>query len=260
MADVQIGILQPANNQIFIGIEAENIAFRGQVDPNAPQPLFFKWYSSLNKPEGITGPEDAHKASLNKKNVDNPLNFAKPLDIGSHIITFTAKDRESDALTEIKLVQNAGMAGGPEDADSPCIIHVFFSKILVPQAETPVPRFSRDSSGNVVVIFEAQAPLKWGKPDGAMDEEYHKINRIQYRVRFEPAVTSTPVKLPNFAIAAKEFVFISPEEESDVPKIRYSGKLVKNALSPGMYKFVLRVEDQSDSRLGHEDSVNVVVE
>ncbi|NET40139.1 MAG: hypothetical protein F6K19_50750, partial [Cyanothece sp. SIO1E1] len=88
MAVVDLAIQAPAHNSVFAGSTQANVRLAGQVVSPSANPLYFKWYSSLHLP-----PEsDPTNTALNQDG-DNPLDFVTPLAVGSHILTFTAKDQ-----------------------------------------------------------------------------------------------------------------------------------------------------------------------
>src|SRR5215475_6621220 len=110
MPSIELEILEPQHNATLVG--GAPVRLRGRVVTPSPPPLFFKWYSSLNVPS------DVSKVALNFVD-DQALDFTTPLGVGSHVLTFTAKDVRGDTLADLQAVQSAGMAGGPLVAPKP---------------------------------------------------------------------------------------------------------------------------------------------
>lgn len=265
MGTVALQIQSPVHQATFVGAAANAINLQGMLPQPAPVPLFYKWYSSLHTPTGITSPADAPKAALNWPN-HSQLTLTVALAVGSHTITLAAKDREGESLADVQAVQHAGFAGGPVDAEQPCIIHVFKANIIQPAgAPSPLPL----NKGNSTLM--AQAPLKWGKQNEqgviVRDEDYHAINRIRYRWRFEPAGGGAPLAgLPALgadenAIAAfqQSLHFHPADEDHPAPFVSYQGALPA-ALQPNTnYRLVLRVEDIQSPHIGEEASILIRV-
>ena len=157
---ITLRIQEPIHGQIFVATGAAatvTVTLRGEIIATAfpsPAALVRKWYSSL---------------------VDHPLGttdqITAALPVGSHIITFTVKDKNEDGVPPAQLanlfksVEHIGAAGGPPDpppADGkPCVIHVLIANMLSPAkvpANSPPPSLSKTGA-----VLEAQAPLQWGK-------------------------------------------------------------------------------------------------
>jgi hypothetical protein len=220
MPIVQLQITSPASDAVVIG--AAPLALRGSVMSSGHPQLFFKWYSSLN------APQDASQAALNWSNLA-ALSFDTPLDVGSHVITLSAKDRAGDAQPDIEAVQHAGMAGGPPEPGlpSPCVVHVLRASLLAPAAGAALSRAG--------ATLEAVAPSKWGKGD------YAPVNRVRYRWMF------TPVGAPGGRASADllpplaSLSYVQPASQGDPHRLRYTGPLPA-ALGAGRYAIRLRVE------------------
>jgi len=260
MSKVELEILSPANGKVFVGVT--ELRLQGRLLSTGDEPLYHKWYSSLHLPPAEALPN----AALNKPE-DNPFDFKAALGVGSHILTFTAKDVAGDDLDSLKQVKRAGIAGGPEGTPHPCIIHFFHADIHKPETEdTTLNKF--DSA------LEAVAPSQWGKKKDdryVRDEDnYHQINRVYYRWRFEPieaglfgadlppahadpeqnkkALDEFQKKLQFDIIGAAELT----------PIVRYQGPLPER-LQAGRYKLILRVEDKNNGKFGHEMAREVFI-
>ena len=255
MSLVQLEILEPQHDARFSG--SANVRLRGRVVSIGHPPLFFKWYS------GLRAPQNVNDVALNQS-PDNPLDFTVPtgiadnppalprvLQVGSNILTFTAKDVAGDALNDLTAVQNAGMAGGPLAAESPCIIHVFLANILFPSAGATLSKASS--------TLTAQAPVKWGKKIAGgssyeLDPEYHAINRIQYRWLFAPSGPPAGRRSAEFIPTPAQLTFTPDPAPA---RVQYQGTLPAN-LNLGNYILTLRVEDMNDNTMGHQVSRNII--
>src|SRR5262245_44139799 len=102
MANPVLQILEPLNQAKIAG--TGTVRLRAQVD--SATGLFFKWYSTLNPAATDSQPE------LNANHTAASLDFTMALDVGSHVITLAAADRESSALASVQLVTRAGSTGG----------------------------------------------------------------------------------------------------------------------------------------------------
>ena len=124
MSVIQLRIIEPQNGTAFPGVSSVHL--RGSLESSGHHPLFYKWYSSLN------APIDPANTALNQPG-DNPLDFAATLKLGSHVITFTAKDTPSDSQADLRSAQDMGMAGRhlPPPA-VPCVIHVLLANMVAP--------------------------------------------------------------------------------------------------------------------------------
>jgi len=264
MSTVSLQILSPAHNTTFVSAAADTVNLRGEVTQATSGTLYYKWYSSLNNPAGINSPQDAAKAALNWPN-HNALALTVPLAVGSHILTFTAKDVEGESLADLQAVQLAAVAGGPPKAQQPCLIHVFrATMITAPGSPAPLPL----GQGNAVLM--AEAPLKWSKKDAqgnfVWDDEYHAINRIRYRWRFEPGAGGPPIAgLPALnasdgEIAAfQSHLQFQPIGNDHPPYLRYQGSLPTALQVNTIYRLVLRVEDTQPPHTGDEAWLPVVI-
>ncbi len=243
MSTLQLNILSPSHQATFVGPVQANVTFQGEVipDESTPNQLFFDWYSSLNT--------DADDPAL-----DNRLRFTRSLAMGSHVITLTAKDRPGNALEDLQTVTFAEMAGGPEEAEHPCVIHVLIANMLLP---TNNSNFDPASDS-----LAAEAPIQWGRErenrpdDYEPNPDYLAINRIQYHWRLTPR--GNPSR-PTIEIrpTPEQLIFATRQGNQDIPNVRYSGPFPR--LFPGPYRLTLRVEDRKNPTIGHETSTTITV-
>jgi hypothetical protein len=234
-----------------------SIRLRGEIiNTTHPDPklLFRKWYSSL---------------------VDKPLGTVDlttaVLPVGTHIITYTVKDKNEDGVPEDQLValfksiEHFGATGGPPEpspADGrPCVVHVLAANILAPADAADLSKAN--------ATLEAQAPLQWGKYEKnaeaypERDPAYHALNKVRYRwffTRISPA--GPPIELdvqfgngmtlipPHDAPASK----VDPP-----PRLRYTGALPGSLVVNQQYRLTLRVEHADEPHQGHEISRTVTI-
>lgn len=251
MSVVNLAILEPQHQAKLTGVT--KVRLRGNVLSTGHRPLFFKWYSSLNIP---SDPNNPALKDLTNNPPQNPLDFETSLKVGSHVLTFTAKDVPSDSLNNLKTAQDAGMAGGPPPAaKTPCLIHLFLASMIAPNPIAPTPTLSKASS-----LLEAEAPVQWGRKKEGINiyepnPDYHQINQIRYRWRFTPLGTPAGRPSADLVPTGEQLTF---DPTGAVPLVRYQGAL-PGVLAIGNYTLTLRVEDIKDSSVGHEISRNVVI-
>lgn len=184
-------IEEPAHDSSFLG-RTEEIHFRGRIDAMDPDPgqLWTRWYSSLpavaGRPPELQLPVDLDKVAISP--AGGALSFDKKLWIGSHTITFTAKDVAGDDEVALTAVRHAGMAGGapaPGEPPSgepasgepvparpkPCVIHVLIAE---PTRLPPVGSDGRTPITRAGGVW-AEAPVAWSDPD------YQAVNKLTYR-------------------------------------------------------------------------------
>src|SRR5215210_3585116 len=244
MGEVKLTILEPQNGQRFVGPSQTNVRMRGNILSTGHGTLHYRWYG------GASG-------ALNTPS-DNPLDLTKPLTVGSHVLTFTAKDRPGDALADLKAVQEAGMAGGPpeEGVEAPCVVHVFVAQVVEPAAGAPLSR-----AGSTLT---AVAPIQWGKLVDLADPEsgyelngdYHEVNKIRYRWRFQPSGLPARRASSDLVPSVPQLVFDATAYNP--PTVRYQGPL-PGGLGTGSYTLTLRVEDKGEPATGHETSLAIVL-
>lgn len=248
--EVVLEILEPNHGAVIAG--TSSVRLRGRVNSRGHGPLFLKWYSSLR----IVS--DLDDVPLNRPS-DNQLDFVTPLTVGSHVLTLAAKDVAGDALADLQTIQDAGMAGGPEAASNPCIVHVFLAEMVAPEPVGPDPTLSKSGS-----ILKAVAPAKWATGDSGdpvnftLDPDYHAINRIGYRWGFTPLGPPENRQSANLAPDPAALIFEPGREELDPPVVMYQGPL-PGALDTGSYTLTLRVEDTEDNSVGAEVSRRIII-
>ena len=244
MGIVHLEILEPLNGQRVAG--SAPVRFRGRVLSSGHPPLFYKWYSSLHAPTDVT------QVAMNTP-ADDPFDFSRTPGVGSHVVTFAAKDVAGDAPADLKAVVHAGMAGGPVVAEHPCIFHVFLSRIATPEASGAI--LSKASS-----TLEAIAPVKWGRLIGSTgnyepDPDYHGVNRLTFRWRFQPDGAPSGRHAADLVPSQAQLTFVLVDSE---PRLRYQGPLPA-LLDTGNYLLTLRVEDREDLLFGHETTKAVII-
>lgn len=237
MGLVRLSIVQPQPAQIFVGNQASRVRLQGRVEPRAEAypPLSYRWYSSLHAPADAGSPADV---ALNQAD-DNPLDMHKALKVGTHILTFTAKDQPEDTPEALQAVAFAGLAGGPPSTANPCIIHVLIAHIINPANGA---RINRTNSR-----LEAEAPVAWDAT------EYQAVNRVRYRWTFmqNNRLIATLSETENLQ-------FVPPAQSGDQPRLRYQGALPPD-LAPGEYVLTLHVAYQDEPERADTASINVTV-
>jgi len=238
MAAVNLRIDEPANGSNLTGTAA--VRLRGTLLSSGHPPLFYKWYSSeLPPPE--TAPYDA---SIPVPGGGNALNFQVSLPPGSpQVLTLAAKDVLGDSAADAANVKNAGVAGGPAAPGNPapCVVHVFIANLVAPGAGATL------SKANSTLV--AQAPWNWA------DTKYQAVNELQYRWKFAPQGAPAGRASAEFVAAASQLSF---KYEKPVSKLTFKGALPA-ALSTGNYQLTLRVESKTNTGVGHEVSIPVVL-
>ncbi|GAB3436837.1 hypothetical protein [Flindersiella endophytica] len=224
MGVVHLTITKPSNGQVFTGAAAVPLA--GRVDSTPAGSLFFAWYSSL-----YVAPDPVTDAALHRP--ANPqTEVTKPLEIGTHVLTFTAKDVAGENQAAIEAVTEAGLAGGPPDTPLPCLVTVLTATLLQPTA----PGTNLSKAG---AVLAAKAPVNWAQPD------YQANNRVGYTFTFTSGSTTVP-----FTPAPNSLVF---EGNPAPPKVRYTGPL-PGSLPVGAYQLRARVFDLQNTAVGHESA------
>jgi hypothetical protein len=226
MGVVQLTITKPDNGQIFRG--AESVPLAGRLDSVPSGQLFYAWYSSL-----YVAPDPVADSALHRPS--NPeTEVAKPLEVGTHVLTFTAKDVVGEDQTAIAAVTEAGMAGGPVGTPSPCLVTVLTATLLEPSMTTNLSKAG--------VTLAAKAPVNWDQLD------YQAGNRVGFAFKFSSGSTEvlfTPGTL----------VF---EGDPEPPKVRYTGPILDTDLDadlvPGAYQLRARVFDLQNTGDGHESA------
>lgn len=257
----------PANGAVFVAPgtppaagtpPTASVAFAGQVvNPPAGVTLFYKWYSSLYTPAA------ANLVALNAPNFTQ-TGGSIALQVGTHVLTFTAKDQLEESVAATLKVKYAGLAGGPpqnpqpppDKLPPPCVIHVFAAQSLWPNnANGGMYNLIRATAAFPGVAakvthqgLEAAAPSKW------TDAAYKTLNRISYVWRFsragQPVVELRP--------AAKDLLFV-PAQGTDGARVRLQGPLPATLVSSVPYSVSLRVEDIDPPHQGHDDPVTATI-
>jgi hypothetical protein len=241
MAVVDLEILKPKDSQRFIGAtspaggnsgKTKKVSFKGEVKGHPKQVLYLKWYSSLNTNEDNN--YAIHAAEYDPAHPQQD-SFSIPLTVGSHVITFTAKDVEADDLASLRRVELAGMTGGPpkpERKDS-CVIHVLIAEIVKPlDNETVID----EDVNNLELI--ARCPFLWG------DEKYNKnINQLEYHWSLA-TVNDPDIPVWESSPSSKNFIW----EDEKPTELKYEKTGFRDLVLPGNdYRLTLKVIDKQAS-------------
>lgn len=241
MPEIELRMDQPSHEASFAATGAAttvDVPLAGTVlsTGHEPAPLFFVWYSSLE--------DELSRAAV----------ATVQLPVGSHVITFTAKDQNDQGVPQGQLkalyqsVIHIGAAGGPPPlVESPCVVHVLAANMVAPTAATP--SLSRSSP-----VLEAQAPLQWANFDNGsfsgMNPEYHAVNKLRYRWLFrrvgDPPGAQIELDLQNGAALA-----LLPGDSSRPARLRFTGSLPGSLVVGASYVVTLRVEHLDDGGIAH---------
>ena len=252
---IGLEIQQPLHEQVVVGAgvaTTANVALQGRIVATTfgnPAGLFRKWYSSLGK--DVLGTSDQLVAALA---------------VGSHTVTYTAKDKNEDGVPPAQLealfksVEHIGATGGPPDpppADGrPCVVHVLIANPLAPANGANLSKTN--------AVLEAQAPLQWGKyVDGAAvyaerDPAYAAVNKVRYRWFFT-RVNPPGARIELDVQGGNAMVLVPPASNGELPRLRYSGGLPSAVVVGQQYVVTLRVEHADDATLGHEATRTVMI-
>jgi hypothetical protein len=245
MANPVLRILQPAHGAKIAG--TGNVRLQAQLQSGSATGLFFKWYSTLNAAATAAHPElNATDHSVSR------LDWTTPLHVGTHVITLSAADREGNDLASIKAVTRSGFAGGaPVPANpAPCVVHRLWATLRTPAADGA-------NLSKALATIEARAPSRWGKETSpgsgvyVKDADYHALNGIRYRFRFEPE-TPDPARTAELTPSVDAMTFFIAD---NTPYVRWRGALPTN-LGTGAYVLRLYVESL-DGTVGHNVSRKV---
>jgi hypothetical protein len=222
-------ITQPANGTVIVG--SAPVTFAGRINGTTPGTMYFKWYL----PDGV----DTYTSAQ----------ISTAPGVGSHVVTFTAKDVPTDSFEDLKKAKLVLMTGGGPDLDTPCIIHVLNARLIWSSAAP-----YKLSKANA--RLQAQAAGKWGKKNNGgydVDAAYQTVNRLRYRWRLTPQGDPPNRKVMDFQELALQFAVVDDANESSVKKavVFYQGAL---AVDLGQYMLTLRVEDKQDTSKFHEVS------
>lgn len=259
MTAIGLKIEEPAHNAAFIGSQMINM--RGAVTQSQPETgnvkLYFRWYSSLFSGDDAT--IKAQKFAINNVQgveiTDPTIAFTPdpPLGLGTHTISFAATDQKGETSAEQEAVNHGGLTGGGK-GNGQCIIHVFRANIISPAANALLSRNG--------AMMDAEAPAAWGvatdKPDiYALNTEYHKVNRLQYRWQFTPVGAPAGRRPVDFTPTLDQLTFVVLPAPAPVRTIvRYQGPLYDELT--GGYDLTLHVEDNQEKLGGHSMTITNV--
>lgn len=256
MGVVDLEILEPRHGQRFVFDTPSEVQFSGRVVPGEASGstdggdaagLHLRWYSSLHAPPPPDDRETEHYP-LNADTDTGHDTFARVLRIGTHVLTFTARDLEGDSAEQLRRVERAGMTGGA-DTDDRCVITVLEAQSV------EEPRIEASGSEHVAVLV-ARAPARWGRkpnvgngeaPGYEPDPDYHERNTVGYRWLLIPDGDGDPVVTwaPRPEDDDLAFDTLDLGEDRNTPVVRFTPTLPVD-LEPGRYRVILRVEDTAD--------------
>lgn len=177
MDALKIRIVSPAHDAVFIAPSGSPapVNFQGEVFSRPPSlaavPLYFRWYSSLNR-SANTG-----RYSLNQQALTSATSEHRESDLplGSQVIGFAATDQPGESDAEIQAIRHGAYAGGdrqqPQPPSQPCVIHVLRATIY--ELLAAVPRQA--------LVLKAEAPDLWTNPT------YQAVNQLRYSWILTPA-------------------------------------------------------------------------
>ena len=240
MSVIELAIHEPQHQQRFV--EPDAVRLSGQVEDTDADDLHLEWYSSLHEPDA-DAPE---RTTLNGAD-DDPLDFSRHLPLGTHVLTFTARDAQ-----ELAEVTRAGMTGGADPPDdpgllaSPCVVTVLRAEVVEAALETSAVRLA------------ARAPAGWGTPDDDAASGYTldpgEPNTIALRWMLTLAGEETPAFTWTPNVDELEFDVGTPHEDDDPgpPRVRFAPSVPPDATGP--YRVTLRIEDVEDPERWHSDA------
>jgi hypothetical protein len=243
MANPVLQILEPAHGARIAG--AAGVRLRAQVTGSTAG-LFFKWYSTLNPAATANQPE------LNANHSAASLDFTTPLDVGTHVITLAAADREGSDLASVQQVTRSGFTGGKPGATNPTplVVHRLLAVLRTPANNNA--NLSRAST-----TLEARAPVRWGKKQSGvyvLDTDYHELNQVRFRFRFAPAGPPDPARTADVTPTPAQLTFFDAD---NLTYVRWQGALPGN-LQNGAHTLTLFVET-TDGAVAHSVSRPVVL-
>src|SRR4051812_48268910 len=212
MSGVRVAIAAPADGLVLVS--PATVTLRGRLDEPVAIPLYFRWYSSLS-------PASKDHYALNEQALsDAAAEFRPALAAGTHVLTFAASDQSGQDAAAQAATRSGGVAGGAQ-GPTKCVVHVLRAAL-----REPVAGASLNKAGAQI---DAEGPPLWG------DAGYQAINRLRYRLRFDPSPADGRASadlLPSLSV---------------VPggALRYGGAL-PDSLAAGGYTLRLRVEDTLD--------------
>ncbi len=222
MGTVTLRITAPANG--FTSTTG-SVQLTGQVVSAPVGTLYYSWYSSLNVPV------DFKHTALNPTST---LSLTVALEVGTHVLTFAARDKDGDDPDQVRAVTVGGVAGGPVGSPTPCVITVFKATLLAPTSGATLSK--ADSTLTV------RAPVAWTHDD------YQAINRVAYTFMFTGADhTVTAFTPPSLTFTA-----------GAVPSLTYRGPLPAT-LAAGQYTLTVRAHDLTQPTGGESGPILVTV-
>lgn len=261
MAVIELTIEQPVNNEAFSGTPV--VDFQGSSElPDELNgiPIYYRWYSSLYQAE--EGVEEQYSMNIIATNAADSV-YSHQLSLGTHVITFAASDVAGESLAEFETIQHAGVTGGSNEGDDQCLLHVFSANLIEPPAAASLPHNA--------IRLEAEAPSQWGigvdidpGPPSIFEvnEDYHAINRLQYRWLFEPVGAPASRPIEEFIPTAEDLDFLPPDPDAvpiELPaRVEYTASLPATAI--GQYRITLFVEDNlAELAVSHSRQITVTM-
>ncbi|WP_270046081.1 hypothetical protein [Solirubrobacter ginsenosidimutans] len=220
-----MAIAAPADESVLVS--PATVALQGRLDEPVAIGLYFRWYSSL-------GPASKDHYALNEQALTDAAAVLRPaLAAGTHVLTFAASDQLGQDAAAQAATRSGGVAGGAA-GPTKCIVHVLRATLRAPAAGASLSKAGAQ--------IDAEGPPLWG------DAGYQAINRLRYRLRFDPSPADgrpSADLVPALTVVAGGAV-------------RYSGTLPPQ-LGSGAYTLRLRVEDKLDANVHAEDARAVVI-
>ena len=245
MAFIELHIEEPKNNAAIIAaiVGATAESFRGSV--NVPPEamgiaLYYRWYSSLN----TKVKKDKYSMNTGALTSADAAYTHPTMDMGSHVITFAASDRQGEQDEDFQAMEHGGVTGG-EKGESRCVIHVFKSNILAPQTGASISRAN--------VALTAEAPSVWGNIN------YHAYNRLSFRWTLEPlGEPSGRSSFDSGKLTTEPTLAFFNGDGTNLPRVIYRPVLPVRAT--GDYKITLLVGDVREPGIGdQQSSINVSI-
>lgn len=241
MAAVELSIVEPEHNLTLRGTDTVDFSGTAQVPAGLNDvALYYRWYSSLYTDGIVDGVVDHYSINQNVQTRANQV-FSWQAGIGTHAITFAVSDQAGESKADFEAIEHGGVTGGSE-GDTACLIHVFTAGLLAP-TEVSLPR--------VDIVLVAEAPAAWAVPEDPEaativylpNEDYHAINRVQYRWLFEPQGTPAGRPTQEYIPTPEQMMFIPDwSVDPDIAAVSYSPNLSVEVT--GQYRITLFVEDK----------------
>jgi hypothetical protein len=204
--------------------------------------LFFTWYSTLN-PAATSAHPELNAADHSAARLD----WTTPLDVGTHVITLAAADRDGSSVAAVQAVTRAGSTGGAPAAanPAPCVVHRLLAVLRAPAADGA-------SLSRADAVVEMRAPVRWGRETApgsgvyVKDAAYHAVNGIRHRFRLAPVGPADPARTAEWTPGVDAFAFFL---DAGLTYLRWRGALPGNVAN-GAYVLTLFVETL-DGAVGH---------